>query len=87
MKYFKRVLLSVDQFFNAVTGGDEDETISSRAAKARDKGKKWGKVLCWGLDKIDPCHCEKSIEEDEGLVKIEVKTETKQTQTYEETNK
>jgi len=64
--YIKRVLLGVDQFLNAATGGDEDETISSRAGKARCQGRWWGRALCWGLDKIDPGHCANSIEPDEG---------------------
>lgn len=62
----KRVLLGVDQLFNAIFGGDEDETISSRAAKAAQKGKKWGRWLCKLLHKLDPYHCPKAIEWDEG---------------------
>jgi hypothetical protein len=46
-------------------GGNEDETISSRAAKAKLQGKRWGCVLCKLLDKLDKNHCEKSIEMDE----------------------
>jgi hypothetical protein len=66
-KYLWNVLIAVDQFGNALGGGDPDETISSRAAKAQRVGKRWGCVLCRWLDKIDPNHCEKSIETDEGL--------------------
>jgi hypothetical protein len=65
-KYFWNILLAVDQLGNAVGGGDPDETISSRAAKAQRRGKRWGCVLCNWLHKIDPNHCEKSIEHDEG---------------------
>lgn len=57
---------SYDQLGNASTGGSEDELISSRAGKARKSGEKWACVLCKLLDKIDPNHCEKSIEPDEG---------------------
>jgi hypothetical protein len=64
--WFKRVLLGIDQLGNAITGGDEDETISSRAGKARAKGKWWGRTLCWFLDKLDPGHCDDAIEHDEG---------------------
>ena len=46
--------------------GDPDETISSRAAKAQLKGKRWGCVLCNFLNKLDKNHCEKSIERDRG---------------------
>lgn len=46
--------------------GDPDETISSRAAKAKLKGKRWGCILCKALHKLDNNHCEKSIEKDRG---------------------
>ena len=55
--------ISHDQLANTAFGGDEDETISSRAGKANREGKRWACVLCKLLDKIDPNHCEKSIEE------------------------
>lgn len=60
------VLISVDQLGNAVLRGDPDETISSRAAKAELRGKKWGCLLCKFLNKLDKDHCKKSIESDEG---------------------
>lgn len=63
--YFLRILISIDQLANTILGGNEDETISSRAAKAKLSGKKWGCVLCKLLDKIDKNHCDKSIELDE----------------------
>ena len=64
--YGRRVAVALDQLGNALLGGDEDETISSRAAKARLKGKRWGCVLCRFLDWLDPNHCTNSIEPDEG---------------------
>ena len=64
--YGRRVAVAIDQLFNALLGGDEDETISSRAEKARRKGKRWGCVLCRFLDWLDPNHCTNSIEPDEG---------------------
>ncbi len=64
--WIKDILIGVDQLGNALLRGDPDETISSRAAKAQLKGKTWGCVLCKFLDKIDPDHCQKSIEKDEG---------------------
>jgi hypothetical protein len=64
--YGRRVAVAIDQLFNALLDGDEDETISSRAAKARLKGKRWGCVLCRFLDWLDPNHCTNSIELDEG---------------------
>ena len=62
-----RLLISFDQTINvAVFNGDEDETISSNAGKAMLRGKRWGCVLCRLLDLVDPNHCLKSIEADEG---------------------
>ena len=64
-KYFWNILIAIDQFFNALFGGDPDETISSRAGKVQHKAT-WAKWLCWALDKIDKKHCYEAIEEDEG---------------------
>lgn len=61
-----RIAIGYDQLFNVAANGDEDETLSSRAGKAKRRGERWGCVLCRLLDKIDPGHCDRSIEEDEG---------------------
>jgi hypothetical protein len=66
LSYFRRLFVSVDQLLNVVFGGHEDETISSRIAKDRRRGKKFACVLCRVLDWLDPHHCEKAIERDEG---------------------
>ncbi len=55
-----------DQLANAAFGGDPGETISSRAGKAARNGRRWGCILCRLLSRIDPDHCEKSLEPDEG---------------------
>lgn len=55
-----KLAVSQDQNGNAALNGSEDETISSRAARARDQGRKWGCVLCRWLDMLDKNHCEKS---------------------------
>lgn len=60
------IAVAHDQLANAAFGGHEDETISSRAGKAARKGKRWACALCRLLDRLDPNHCEKSIEADEG---------------------
>jgi hypothetical protein len=65
-KYLWNLLVSLDQLLNTATWGDPDETVSSRAAKAARKGERWGCVLCRLLHKLDPNHCEKNIELDEG---------------------
>jgi hypothetical protein len=61
-----RLAIGYDQLANAAFGGSEDETISSRAYKASLRGRRWGCVLCRVLHKLDPNHCEKSAEPDEG---------------------
>ena len=64
--YLWNILVSLDQLVNTILGGYPDETISSRAAKAKLKGKAWGCILCKWLDGLDPGHCDKNIELDEG---------------------
>jgi hypothetical protein len=55
---FWRGALAKDQAVNAACmNGNEDETISSRAARAAARGERWGCVLCKLLDKIDRNHC------------------------------
>ena len=50
-----------DQLANAAANGDPDETISSRANRARSEGRRWGCVLCKLLDFADPPdHCKRS---------------------------
>jgi hypothetical protein len=66
LTYFRRLFVAADQLLNVIFGGDEDETISSRIAKDKRRGRKFACVLCKILDWIDPHHCEKAIERDEG---------------------
>ena len=55
-EYVHRVLVGVDQFFNVLTDGDPDETISARSARASEKGKKWGIVMSKFLDVFQKNH-------------------------------
>ena len=66
--YGWRVLLSIDQFFNTLTGGDPDETISSRMGKAVERKQDclFCSLVCKMLHFIDKNHCKESIEYDEG---------------------
>lgn len=64
-RYLKNILLSGDQLLNTLLLGDPDETLSSRCGKRKETCKVC-KYLCLILDKIDPRHCSKSIEKDEG---------------------
>lgn len=61
-----RVAVAHDQALNAGWGGSEDETISSRAGKGVRRGVWHWCLLCRVLDKLDPGHCERSIEPDNG---------------------
>ena len=54
------IAIAFDRLVNASANGDPDETISSRADRARKERRTWGCVLCAILDWIDPGHCEDS---------------------------
>lgn len=59
--------IAVDQWGNAMLGGDPNETISSRAAKARNAKEEWGCVLCQFLAFVTQSdHCTLSLEANEG---------------------
>lgn len=60
--YFLNIAVAIDQFANTILGGNPRETISQRAAKARNAGKRWGCLLCRILDRIQPNHCTNSLE-------------------------
>jgi hypothetical protein len=71
--YSLNVAISLDEFGNAITGGDPEETISSRAAKARNAGRVWGCVLCKFLGYVatkiagkPTDHCTLSLAANEG---------------------
>lgn len=73
--YLHGVGVAVDQLINAITGGDVDETLSSRLGKRKLKRggvlvwHDWlglAKPLDWLLDKVDPGHSLGAIEPDEG---------------------
>ena len=68
-RYVRNVFVAEDQKLNAMMGGDEDETISSRSGKLAQKGITLpSRVIdffalhCFGQAN----HCADSIEEDEG---------------------
>lgn len=66
--YWIRLLIAVDQLGNTLTGGDPDETISSRVGKAAVAGSKWGlraeAVIDWLFWEG---HCRECIEADEDV--------------------
>jgi len=72
-KWLLNILISIDQLGNTITGGDPDETISSRLGKMKVKHggripwyRPLSKVVDFGLDKIEPNHSIDAIEKDEG---------------------
>jgi hypothetical protein len=68
-QYIWNLLISLDQFFNALFGGYPDETISSRMGKCVKKNNcVFCGFICKVLDIFDKGHCEKSIEIDEGVI-------------------
>jgi hypothetical protein len=55
-----RTIRAYDRMFNAVTGGDDRELISTRANRGRTEGRRGWCLLCRVLDWLDDKHCEKS---------------------------
>ena len=65
-KYFKNLLIALDQLLNTIFNGAPDETVSSRWGRAERRGdSKIAHLGCAVLDKLDQGHCEDSIEYDE----------------------
>lgn len=60
----------LDEGFNVLTGGDANETMSSRAGKAQANGRRWACVLCRFLDLFQKDHCKKSINPDDGSMAV-----------------
>jgi len=57
-RYLINILILLDLATNSIVlFGSPEETISSRSAKARNAGKRWGCVLCRFLDWCQPNHC------------------------------
>jgi len=50
-------LVAGDKFLNAISGGDPDQTISLRVARAAQGGSRAAIVFCRVLDFFDPGHC------------------------------
>jgi len=72
-KWILNIFISIDQLGNTITGGDPDETISSRLGKLKHKHagvipwyRPFSKLIDLGLDIIDKNHSMDAIETDEG---------------------
>jgi hypothetical protein len=62
-RYLMNWIVLIDQALNTLTGGSPNETVSERAAKARNNGREWGCVLCRFLGWINPGHCDTALKE------------------------
>lgn len=61
LRYLMNWLILLDQALNTLAAGSPNETISERAAKARNAGKEWGCILCRFLNWINPDHCDNAL--------------------------
>ena len=68
IKYIWNNLLAFDRQINALLCGDPEETLSSRMGKLVEQGRcPFCFYICTHfLHKLDPNHCQKSIDRDEG---------------------
>ena len=69
--YVKNVLVTLDCLGNTLAGGDPDETISSRSAKAQAyeeqaKSYGWGCRMCSFLAIFQQDHCTKALDRNKG---------------------
>jgi len=60
-RYLLNYAVWLDEGVNTVFGGSPNETVSERAAKARNAGRKWGCILCRFLNWINPGHCDDAL--------------------------
>lgn len=64
MRRLLSLAIALDKAANWALGGSRNETISKRAARARDAGRPWGCRLCQVLNWISPGHCDDSLNSD-----------------------
>ncbi len=66
MRYVTQYLLNILKWLDTGVNvvflfGTSNETISERAAKARNAGRRWGCILCRLLDDVNPGHCDRAL--------------------------
>ena len=72
-RYIVNALIALDQFINALIGGDPDMTLSGRMGRAVAQGRcKLCGPVCWVLGKLDKDHCARANrnEADEGADQV-----------------
>ena len=57
----KRKLVEADRVLNWLLAGSLEETVSTRAARARAHYIRWGCVVCSILDFFDWGHCDREL--------------------------
>jgi len=63
IRWAKNVLKVLDVALNVVVlFSARVETLSRRAGRARNEGKRWGCVLCRVLDAIQRDHCTRAVQ-------------------------
>lgn len=67
-RYALNWLKWLDAGGNVATGGAWNESISERAAKARNAGRRWGCVLCALLDSAFPGHCDDTLTSEDATI-------------------
>jgi hypothetical protein len=60
-RYLLNWLVLFDEAANTLFGGSPNETVSERAAKARNAGRRWGCILCSLLDRVNRGHCDNAL--------------------------
>ena len=75
--YVHKDLVGLDQFANVLTGGNPDETISSRSARAAEQGKTWGVVMSKFLNFFQKNHGPKAQAGDEQRAEHVIELEKK----------
>lgn len=56
------IAYQIDELGNVSANGEENTTISARAARARNAGRPWGCVLCKLLNWFQKDHCDKALQ-------------------------
>jgi len=62
LRWLWNLLVTVDFAFNTVVlASSNAETLSKRAARARNKAQRWGCILCALLERVDRGHCDDAL--------------------------
>jgi hypothetical protein len=69
-RWFWNILVAFDQLLNAATGGEPDETVSSRVGREREKSR-IARMVAGVLDWIDTDHTFDSVEYEPGTDRLE----------------